>query len=95
MVNVLFVCMGNICRSPTAEGVFVHFVKEAGLPVRSMFDVVDKASTEKKMELAARLRNHGVFLFHGGAVSIAHEEEHIDFLIAAYTRCAQEMAEGN
>ena len=31
MVNVLFVCMGNICRSPTAEGVFAHSVNEAGL----------------------------------------------------------------
>ena len=30
-VNVLFVCMGNICRSPTAEGVFRHLVREAGL----------------------------------------------------------------
>lgn len=30
MVNVLFVCMGNICRSPTAEGVFAHFVSAAG-----------------------------------------------------------------
>jgi len=30
-VSVLFVCMGNICRSPTAEGVFRHFVNEAGL----------------------------------------------------------------
>jgi len=29
--RVLFVCMGNICRSPTAEGVFRHFVSEAGL----------------------------------------------------------------
>jgi protein-tyrosine phosphatase len=29
--SVLFVCMGNICRSPTAEGVFRHFVNEAGL----------------------------------------------------------------
>lgn len=29
-VSVLFVCMGNICRSPTAEGVFRHKVKEAG-----------------------------------------------------------------
>jgi protein-tyrosine phosphatase len=29
--RVLFVCMGNICRSPTAEGVFRHFVAEAGL----------------------------------------------------------------
>lgn len=29
-VRVLFVCMGNICRSPTGEGVFRHFVREAG-----------------------------------------------------------------
>ena len=25
--KILFVCMGNICRSPTAEGVFRHLVK--------------------------------------------------------------------
>jgi protein-tyrosine phosphatase len=31
MIRVLFVCMGNICRSPTAEGVFRHKVNEAGL----------------------------------------------------------------
>ncbi|HYD18022.1 MAG TPA: low molecular weight protein-tyrosine-phosphatase [Patescibacteria group bacterium] len=31
MVSVLFVCTGNICRSPTAEGVFRHLVAEAGL----------------------------------------------------------------
>ena len=30
-ISVLFVCMGNICRSPTAEGVFRHFLTEAGL----------------------------------------------------------------
>lgn len=29
--SVLFVCMGNICRSPTAEGVFRKRVEEAGL----------------------------------------------------------------
>lgn len=29
--SVLMVCMGNICRSPTAEGVFRHLVREAGL----------------------------------------------------------------
>lgn len=31
MTKVLFVCMGNICRSPSAEGVFRHLVDEAGL----------------------------------------------------------------
>ncbi len=30
-VKVLFVCMGNICRSPTAHGVFEKLVNEAGL----------------------------------------------------------------
>lgn len=29
--KVLFVCMGNICRSPTAHGVFRHLVKQANL----------------------------------------------------------------
>ena len=31
MPSVLFVCLGNICRSPLAEGVFLHLVRERGL----------------------------------------------------------------
>lgn len=31
LVKVLFVCMGNICRSPTAEGVFRELVQRYGL----------------------------------------------------------------
>lgn len=34
-VNVLFVCTGNICRSPTAEGVFLDRAAAAGLAVRA------------------------------------------------------------
>jgi len=30
-ISVLFVCMGNICRSPTADAVFRHHVKSARL----------------------------------------------------------------
>ena len=37
-MSVLFVCMGNICRSPTAEGVFRHQVEEAGLSDRITID---------------------------------------------------------
>jgi len=37
-VSVLFVCMGNICRSPTAEGVFRHVVEEAGLEKTFLID---------------------------------------------------------
>ena len=35
---VLFCCMGNICRSPTAEGVFRHLVRQAGLQDRIEID---------------------------------------------------------
>jgi protein-tyrosine phosphatase len=31
VVRVCFVCLGNICRSPTAEGIFRRLVEEAGL----------------------------------------------------------------
>jgi protein-tyrosine phosphatase len=31
MTRLLFVCMGNICRSPTAEGVMRHLLREEGL----------------------------------------------------------------
>lgn len=36
--SVLFVCTGNICRSPTAEGVFKHCVEKAGLAARITSD---------------------------------------------------------
>ncbi len=41
-VSVLFVCMGNICRSPTAEAVFRDYVERAGL-VNSI--LIDSAGT--------------------------------------------------
>ena len=31
MVKILFICHGNICRSPMAESVMTHLVQEAGL----------------------------------------------------------------
>lgn len=42
IVNVLFVCMGNICRSPTAHGVFRAMVRDQGL---EEVIVVDSAGT--------------------------------------------------
>ena len=37
-IKVLFVCLGNICRSPTAEGVFRHLVEKEGLADRVFID---------------------------------------------------------
>jgi protein-tyrosine phosphatase len=36
--GVLFVCTGNICRSPTAEGVFRHYAAESGISGRLLID---------------------------------------------------------
>ena len=40
--KILFVCLGNICRSPAAEGIFNHKIKERDL---EQFFVVDSAGT--------------------------------------------------
>ena len=36
--KILFVCLGNICRSSTAEGVMLHLIKEAGLEKEFVID---------------------------------------------------------
>ena len=60
--KVLFVCLGNICRSPAAEGVFLHLLNERGLNDRF---VVDSAGTggwhvgnpaDRRMQAAASRR---------------------------------------
>ena len=60
--RLLFVCLGNICRSPAAEGVFLHFIVQAGLEDRF---VVDSAGTggwhvgnpaDRRMSAAAERR---------------------------------------
>ena len=38
MIRVLFVCLGNICRSPTAEGMLRRRIREAGLADRVEID---------------------------------------------------------
>jgi protein-tyrosine phosphatase len=38
LIRVLFVCLGNICRSPMAEAVFTHKVRKAGLEKHFQID---------------------------------------------------------
>lgn len=46
MIKVIFVCLGNICRSPMAEAVFTSLVKEKGLSDRIIIDSAATSSWE-------------------------------------------------
>lgn len=46
MIRVLFVCHGNICRSPMAEFIFKNMVKEAGLAERFVIASAATSSEE-------------------------------------------------
>jgi len=85
--NVLFVCMGNICRSPTAEGVFRHHVNERGLGDRI---VADSAGThayhvseppDRRAFAAAERRGISLAEIHARRVSDTDFEE-FDYIIA-------------
>ena len=54
--RVLFICMGNICRSPAAEAVFVSLLDDRGLTDRFY---VDSAGTGVGMRGRRRMRDHG------------------------------------
>ena len=61
MVRVLFVCMGNICRSPMAEAIFRHLVTEAGL------------ADQIEIDSAGTLGFHAGSRPHPGTQRILHE----------------------
>jgi protein-tyrosine phosphatase len=95
MPKVLFVCMGNICRSPTAEGVMRGLVREAGLEDEFVIDSAgmgdwhagdppDRRSTE-----AARRR--GVTL-EGSARQVRRRDfETFDLLLAMDRKNLREL----
>ena len=58
--RVLFVCMGNICRSPTAHGVFEARVREAGLSDRVEVDSVGIHSYHVGAPLDPRSQAHAI-----------------------------------
>lgn len=68
MIKVLFVCLGNICRSPLAEAIFNHKVKHHGLSHRFQSDScgtsdyhIGELPDERTIACAT---NHGVPIRH-------------------------------
>ncbi|TVS06847.1 MAG: low molecular weight phosphotyrosine protein phosphatase [Cyanobium sp. PLM2.Bin73] len=55
--RVLFVCLGNICRSPAAEGVFLERLAAAGLQERYLVDSAGTGSWHVGKPADARMRS--------------------------------------
>lgn len=87
MISVLFVCMGNICRSPTAEAVFRAKVKQAGLKYKIQ---VDSAGThayhvgdppDARSTAAAAKRGYDMTTLRARQLS-TYDAEQYDYVIA-------------
>ena len=85
-VSVLFVCLGNICRSPLAEGVFVAAARDRGLAARIEADSAGTAAYHSgeppDPRTAAVAARHGVPL-HGLARQVTrHDFRRFDLIVA-------------
>ena len=56
-VSVLFVCMGNICRSPTGEGVFQHYIDGRGYADQIHIDSAGTIAYHEGERADARMRD--------------------------------------
>lgn len=77
MTKILFVCLGNICRSPTAEGVFRRLVERAGLADQVVIDSAGTAawhigkSPDARATVAAATRGYDLSGLRGRQVCAA------------------------
>jgi protein-tyrosine phosphatase len=86
-ISVLFCCMGNICRSPTAEAVFRAKVEEAGLSQQITIDSVGTHDyhvgdpPDARTQRAAKERGYDMSMLRGRQVELA-DFSRFDYVLA-------------
>jgi protein-tyrosine phosphatase len=94
-VRLLFVCMGNICRSPTAEGVMRRLLAEAGLDGEIEIDSAGTggwhagAPPDRRASAAARRR--GIALDGAARQVVPEDFERFDLLLCMDRSNAREL----
>jgi len=86
-IGVVFVCMGNICRSPTAEVVFRKYVEQAGLLEHIQIDSAGTHdyhigdSPDARTQRAARQRGYDMSKLRGRQVEV-EDFRRFDYVLA-------------
>lgn len=85
-VKILFVCLGNICRSPAGEGVLLRLVEERGLAYRFEIDSAGTYSGHQGQLPDPRMRRHasrrGYNLTHRARPITSDDFEYFDIIVA-------------
>jgi protein-tyrosine phosphatase len=95
MKKILFVCLGNICRSPLAEAIFNEKIKKNELSGKLIADSAGTASYHvgespdpRTIEVAS---NHGIPVSHKGQQFKKRHSDEFDYLIAMDSSNYQNM----
>ena len=97
MIKILFVCHGNICRSPMAEFVMKHLVREAGLAdnilVESKALHRDEIGSDTHRGTREVLRAHGItFTKRSATLMTATDYDAFDCIVGMDTENMRDLA---
>ena len=95
MIRVCFVCLGNICRSPQAEGLFRHHVRAAGLEPHFHVDSAGTGAWHAGELPDARTRaasaQRGVVLQHRAQQFTRRHFDEFDLVLAMDTQNLRDL----
>lgn len=95
--KILFVCLGNICRSSTAEGVMLHLIKEAGLEKEFVIDSAGILAYHQGELPDSRMRAHaarrGYELVHRSRPVCTEDFYNFDLIIGMDDRNMDDLKE--